>query len=90
MWSVWSGLFLPSSSMILRPTRALGLATVFLADLFVLAGLEPVLELLAAHVDGLAELLYDLLVAPCHTTYALLRASGLWAASLPLFSLSTR
>ena len=50
--------------MILRPTRALGLATVFLADLFVLAGLEPVLQLLAAQVGGLAELLYDLLVAP--------------------------
>lgn len=38
----------------------------------------------------LAELLHDLLGALCHTTYPLLRASGLWTASLPLFSLSTR
>src|SRR5215210_5579431 len=46
---------------------ALGLApTVLLADLLGLVGIEPLLKLLAAHVDRLVKLLGDLLVALGH------------------------
>ncbi len=72
---------------------ALGLAFA-LPDGFGLVRPEPVFELLAGHVHGPFELVYRLLTVvvrhPRPSSYALLNESGLWAASLPLFSLSTR